>query len=350
MEPGSPDLLGELLKSVSRSFYLTLRVLPSVVRPQIGLAYLLARATDTVADTNAIPKDQRLGVLDRLRDRICGSKGEALSLEVLASRQNDTAEQVLLRRLPKAFELLERLEAPDRERIRDVLRIIISGQALDLERFGEADASHIVTLRSEVELDDYTYRVAGCVGEFWTKICRAHVFPRDRLDDGFLLANGVRFGKGLQLVNVLRDLPADLRQGRCYLPEPALAEVGLIPLDLLRIESEEHLRPRYQRYLDLAEAHLQAGWAYTNHLPFRCMRVRLACAWPILIGVQTVARLRSGHFLDPSRRIKVSRREVRQVLVGSAVAYPWPGRWQKLFERFRCADRNQLPDAASLAK
>ena len=35
--------LNELLKQTSRSFYLTLRVLPAAVRPQIGLAYLLAR-------------------------------------------------------------------------------------------------------------------------------------------------------------------------------------------------------------------------------------------------------------------------------------------------------------------
>jgi len=58
----------------------------------------------------------------------------------------------------------------------------------------------------------------GCVGEFWTRICRAHLFPTAVLDDAFLLSNGVRFGKGLQLVNILRDLPVDLRHGRCYLP------------------------------------------------------------------------------------------------------------------------------------
>src|SRR5262249_4268853 len=158
--------------------------------------------------------------------------------------------------------------------------------------------------------DDYTYRVAGCVGEFWTKICRAHLFPRSRLDDGFLLTNGVRFGNGLQLVNVLRDIPSDLRLGRCYLPAPALESLGLSPSDLLDPAREVQLRPTYLRYLDLAEQHLQAGWAYTNHLPFRSVRVRLACAWPILIGAQTLGRLRTGHFLDPTQRVKVTRREV----------------------------------------
>ena len=82
-----------------------------------------------------------------------------------------------------------------------------------MRRFAGASAQSLVALRTDEELDDYTYRVAGCVGEFWTKMCRAHLFPRAPLDDAFLLANGVRFGKGLQLVNILRDVAADLRHG-----------------------------------------------------------------------------------------------------------------------------------------
>ena len=49
---GSPEkIIDELLKGTSRSFYLTLKVLPKKVRRQIGLAYLLARLADTIADS-----------------------------------------------------------------------------------------------------------------------------------------------------------------------------------------------------------------------------------------------------------------------------------------------------------
>src|SRR6266478_1488246 len=106
--------------------------------------------------------------------------------------------------------------------MRLVLDTITGGQELDLRRFATAAETRIVALRTDEELDDYTYRVAGCVGEFWTRLCRAHLFPTAALDEGALIQNGIRFGKGLQLVNVLRDLPADLRQGRCYLPEDRL--------------------------------------------------------------------------------------------------------------------------------
>ena len=56
-------LLTDLLSRVSRSFYLTLRVLPSVMREPIGLAYLLARASDTIADTELVPSSRRLELL-----------------------------------------------------------------------------------------------------------------------------------------------------------------------------------------------------------------------------------------------------------------------------------------------
>ncbi len=216
--------------------------------------------------------------------------------------------------------------------MREVLEIITSGQELDLRRFAGASARILVALHTDEELEDYTYRVAGCVGEFWTRMCRAHLFPRAPLDDAFLLANGVRFGKGLQLVNILRDVAADLRHGRCYLPAERLADAGLKPEDLLQPANEPRLRTLYHTYLDHAEAHLQAGWAYTNALPRRSVRVRLACAWPILIGQKTLKLLRAGNVLDPARRIKVSRREVRLLMVRSVVLYPWPRAWKTMAE------------------
>ena len=63
-----PKIPGEILRSVSRSFYLTLAVLPANVREQVGLAYLLARAADTLADTDLIPRDVRLKHLGLFRE------------------------------------------------------------------------------------------------------------------------------------------------------------------------------------------------------------------------------------------------------------------------------------------
>ena len=332
-EPNQNEQPGDLLEKVSRSFYLTLRVLPPCIRHQIGLAYLLARTSDTVADTGLVPAEKRLQALQSLRQRISGANKEPLDFGALAREQSSTAEQILLERCEASLASLERLETADRELVRTVLDIIVSGQQLDLQRFAGASSSQVIALRTDEDLNDYTYRVAGCVGEFWTRMCRAHVFPNAKLDDALLLVQSVRFGKGLQLVNILRDLAADLCIGRCYLPEEKLQPLGLTPARLLDPGNESCLRPLYNRYLEQAKEHLMAGWAYTNALPARNIRVRLACAWPVLIGLQTLKLLHDGNMLDPRQRHKISRREVKKWMWRSVVYYPWPSAWRALAQR-----------------
>jgi farnesyl-diphosphate farnesyltransferase len=322
--------LTQLLRDTSRSFYLTLRAFPGGVRDQAGLAYLLARATDTIADTEIVLLEQRLDALQRLRARILGANREPLDFGALAKHQGSPAERILLERCEEALAVLETFNAADQQRIQDVLKTITSGQELDLRRFAGAPADNIIALANATELDDYTYRVAGCVGEFLTKMFRTHLFPAAALDEKKLLTDGVRFGKGLQLVNILRDLPADLRQGRCYLPSEELAKVGLLPKDLLNPANEPKMRPIYYRHLAVAREHLAAGWVYTNSLPFRCVRLRLACSWPILIGVATIGKLQSGNVLDPSERIKINRAEVKKLMLKSVIYCPFPRLWKKL--------------------
>jgi farnesyl-diphosphate farnesyltransferase len=340
-----PTALNDLLKATSRSFYLTLRVLPARVRPQIGLAYLLARTTDTIADTELVPPAQRLDVLQQLRERILGQTSALLNFSELAQKQNLSAEKLLLEKVEDGLAVLQNFSAPDQKLIRDVLATITSGQELDLRRFAQnvevgatstarearALPKKIIALETAAELDDYTYRVAGCVGEFWTKICRAHLFPKAKLNEKQFLADGIRFGKGLQLVNILRDLPADLKNGRCYLPLDELTRAGLSPETLLSPANEKKFLPLFHEYLDQAEAHLAAGWNYTNAIPSGQMRVRLACAWPILIGARTIEKLRAANLSGLQARVKVSRGEVRGIIFRSLLASPLPGAWRKQF-------------------
>jgi farnesyl-diphosphate farnesyltransferase len=324
--------LNPLLKRVSRSFHLTLRVLPEAIRTQIGLAYLLARATDTVADTELISWQERLITLRMLRDRILGTHGFPLEFEELAGQQGDEAERELLLRIEEAVEVLALLSPKDQERIREVITTIVSGQEIDLERFGQATPEQVVALQTHAGLEDYTYRVAGCVGVFWTRMVQAHLFHLAPMYESLLLKNGVWFGQGLQLINILRDLPRDLRRGRCYFPGEKLAEVGLTPEHLLDPANEERFRPIYDAYLDFAGARLAAGWEYTNALPRQFTRLRLACAWPILIGRRTLELLRANPVLDPALEIKLPRSEVYQIVLLSALSHPFAGAWKRLYK------------------
>src|SRR3989442_9318835 len=116
------ELIGPLLRDVSPSFYLTLRVLPPVIRPQVSLAYLLARASDTIADTEIVPRKHRLAILREMQD------GNIRSVAELAEQQALPAERGLLRRLDECYRTLAGLEAGDRQLIAQLLHTIIGGQ------------------------------------------------------------------------------------------------------------------------------------------------------------------------------------------------------------------------------
>src|SRR5882757_4823454 len=93
-----------LLRDVARSFYKTLRVLPGGVRPQIGLAYLLARTADTIADTGIVSAEKRLHALEQFRQRILKTSNEPLELGSLAKHQGSPAERLLLERCEETLQ------------------------------------------------------------------------------------------------------------------------------------------------------------------------------------------------------------------------------------------------------
>ncbi|HIE71197.1 MAG TPA: squalene/phytoene synthase family protein [Planctomycetes bacterium] len=326
---GTNELLGPILRDVSRSFYLTLRVLPRSVRPQIGLAYLLARATDSIADTNLVPWKDRVERLRQFRERIRYTDALPVDFSDLAQQQDNPAEHRLLDHSHEMLEMLDTLMPEDRGQVQLLLETITRGQELDLRRFG--DGSKLASLKTPTELDDYTYHVAGCVGEFWTRLTRQHCFPGTQLNEDEFLADAARFGRGLQLVNVLRDVPRDLRLGRCYLPADELKAAGLKPADLLDPGAWDKLEPVFNKWRHKARAHLTAGWRYTNTIPCDQYRLRLACAWPILLGIKTLDKLDAANPLQPEPRIKATRGEVRGILWRSVLRLPFRGAWQNLF-------------------
>jgi farnesyl-diphosphate farnesyltransferase len=318
-EPTAPDLLREILPGVSRSFALSLRVLPAPLRRPFGVTYLVARAADTIADTRALDPTERLAALQALRGALGdGTRGAP----VLGgpARGQTPAEHTLLAHLPDVLAAYRALAPGDRERARRVLLTLTQAMAEALERFPPETADRVGALETRADLDRYTHMNAGCVGEFWTDMVVAHRPRCARWDVPAMRARGARFGQGLQLVNVLRDLPRDLRIGRCYLPRVELGALGLAPEDLLNPAALPRVRPLVDALVDEALTRLDEGRAYTLALPRRETRLRLASSWPLLIGLGTLARLRRAeNLLDPTVTVKVPRGEVRSLLARSLV-------------------------------
>jgi farnesyl-diphosphate farnesyltransferase len=310
------DLEGPLLASVSRSFYLTIRILPAELRAPIGLAYLLARASDTIADTADAPAEVRLKYLAAFDEMIRSGSTAGLGELQAAIRPTAAGECELIAQLDRCLAWLAALRDADRREIRAVMEKIIRGQTLDLERF--ATPGGIVALPSAAALDEYTYLVAGCVGEFWTRICLLHLPRYATLEATELLRIGVNYGKGLQLVNILRDTPADLRDGRCYLPEDELRAAGVTP-QLLASEPAR-ARPVFERWAAQAHAHLDDGFRYLEAL--RPARLRLGCFLPWYLGRKTLQLIHARPPLESAARIKVPRSTVyRALALGLPVAF-----------------------------
>src|SRR2546425_1219211 len=277
-----------ILRSVSRSFYLSIRFLPAQLRQPIALAYLLARATDTIADTTGISGLMRIETLKMLSNGIQGKASRDVVIDLIASfvpLQANESEQRLLESLPDCLAWLERMEQADHTEIRVVLEKITRGQMLDLQRF---DNPHeIRALGTADDLDEYTYLVAGCVGEFWTRLCFRHVRNFASLGEDEMLALGKRFGMALQLINVLRDAGADLRAGRCYFPEYELTAAHLTASQIF--SEPQRFEPIYRTWLEKAKSGLESGMQYSRAIENR--RVRTATVLPALIGARTLALL-----------------------------------------------------------
>jgi farnesyl-diphosphate farnesyltransferase len=304
------NLRSPILRQVSRSFYLSIFLLPKKLRDPVSLGYLLARASDTIADTAELPIELRA---EKLRLLAHGIQGEAVGDAIVdlsatvAPLQKNESERALIETLQSCLDWLERSDVFDREEVRTALEKINRGQILDLERF--RDPKHVVALETAAELDEYTYLVAGSAGEFWTRLCFHHLRKFSPRGETEMLELGKRYGEGLQLINILRDAGADLRAGRCYFPKDELAAVAMEPSQIIR--EPQRFLAIYRKWRDKAEQGIKAGIEYSREA--RNRRIRVATALPALIGVRTLALLRDAGATVLHRHIKVSRKEVRAI-------------------------------------
>ena len=297
----SRTLDDRILKGVSRSFYLSLRLLPAPMREAASLGYLLARTSDTLADSAAAGLAVRLDALQGFAQAVASHAAPPAWSAALMAAVSDPREQQLLAHSAALIDWLHHLPEAQAGLVRQVVATIISGQQLDLEHFATATAAHPIALPTAEALDDYAWRVAGCVGEFWTRLgllTLGAAFSNRPADA--LLPQARAYGMGLQLVNILRDLPADLATGRCYLPVQE-------PLD------RDHLLAAHAIWLERAAMWLEQGRGYAASLSGR--RLRAASLLPAWLATATLNRLRGASWEALQTRLKVPRHRVYALLV-----------------------------------
>ncbi len=323
-------MAGDILKQVSRSFYITLQLLPKRVRGPICLGYLLARTSDTIADTESVAARDRLRFLDRFGRAVHGGEGvgelQAELQEKFQPLQSDPGETRLLDHTEEAVHWLGSVSEFERGAVRQVLQEILRGQSLDCERFG--DPGELRYLEEDEKLEEYTYLVAGAVGEFWTRLCFHHwdeKFARESETQMFAWARS--YGRALQLINILRDLPRDLENGRCYLPLGERApSAGAAPEPAVLMEASAMWEKRCQEQLEEAMCYCQS---------VRPVRLRYATVLPLLLAERTLAYLRPAGWDEREKGVKVARPEVKSIMKRAMLVNLTPKRLPGYAEELR---------------
>ena len=309
----------ELLRATSRTFAVGIEALPGRLRDAVTLAYLVLRVADYFEDSPTLPAALKAEALERWARLVSGGAGDsgadgAVALgEAVSPADEALPDHRAAREARSILDGLARLGPAFREPIRRHTAATTRGMVRWVERGDD--------FPDETALDDYMFEVAGRVGLLLTDLFSAYSRRvRERRES--LLETAVSFGLGLQTVNVIRGLHEDPRRGWTYVPRHVLSSDGGDPgprPDLRMLDGNRQLE-----VLDFlvakAGAHISDALAYCAEIPRRERGIRIFCAIPALLALRT-AELSRGNVAVFTRPVKVSRREVRCLVLRSRLLY-----------------------------
>lgn len=332
--------LDTLLKKTARSLYLSARILPASIRPAFTVAYLLCRYADTMADTHLLAPQKRLYWVEKFPQLVQAENAteQTALLKEVTGQSNNPYEKTLLAHLQDCLEELQRIEPDLKLLIVQVVQAVCEGMILDLQRFGTQKGAPPVALKTRQELEQYCRLMGGKPGLFWSQLIEYAtplLLPKEVFFD-----MGQQIGDALQIVNILRDLPRDLRQGRCYFAQEELEKAKLTTTDLLLTKNSIHFAPIKKEWIRWGRKNLEQANVFYAAIPKKQWRIRAAVAWPILWTADTFNKLaQAPDILNPTRRIKISKKRVYATMLMSAL-FVLSNRY---FEKTLMRKLNQLP-------
>lgn len=305
-----------ILQGVSRTFALTIPVLPQGLCEVVGNAYLLCRIADTVEDDAGLSAARQRDFSERFVRVVEGTEcAERFSGDLHPLLAPDTldAERDLIFNVPKVIRITHGFNANQRRALARCVRIMAKGMA-DYQMRESLDG-----LPDLPAMDEYCYFVAGVVGEMLTELfcdysaeIAAH---RDRL-----MPLAVSFGQGLQMTNILKDIWEDRRHGACWLPRDLFLAKGVRLRDLEPGRDDPGFFEGLSELIGIARGHLDDALSYTLLIPVRDTGIRRFCLWAIGMAILTLRKINRHRDFTTGREVKISRRSVwATVAVGNAL-------------------------------
>ncbi len=304
----------QALLKVSRTFALAIPQLPQPLREVIGNAYLLFRIADTIEDDPGLCGPRRGPLLGEFAEAVAGrapAEPLAARLARTLSDATDSEQRNLVAHAPLVLDVTHGFPPAQRRAIERCMRVMTDG----MSEFGGGAPDRVATLR---DLERYTYCVAGVVGEMITDLaCEYSAEIAARRDRLYPLCR--RFGCGLQLVNILKDLWRDNRRGVCWLPRTVFpAGVDLSSPDA---RSQAAFLEGLDTLVAVARDHLDAALEYTLLIPRRQIGIRRFLLWTLGPAVLTLRRIHANPRFRSGEDVKVTRCDVRAtIFVTTALA------------------------------
>lgn len=309
-------LQAPLLKGVSRTFALTIPVLPRALYPVVANGYLLCRIIDTIEDEPALDAEQKRHFCHLFKQVTAGRASAAQFASALypcLSAATLPAEHELIQQAPRVIDVLFSFNSAQRKALTDCVAIMSEGMAAFQQQ-----ARGATGLQDIETLNRYCYYVAGVVGEMLTQLfcdySPAIARHRERM-----LALSVSFGQGLQMTNILKDIWDDLAQGRCWLPRDVFAQQGY---DLDRLapgQTNTAFSAGLEQLIGLAARHLANALEYVLLIPKQETGLRNFCLWALGMAVLTLRKINRHRRFSSGNEVKISRRSVKATVLTSRV-------------------------------
>lgn len=309
-----------ILPRVSRTFALSIRLLPGSLNHAVLSAYLLCRIADTIEDDHAATVERKGELLElllrALDDPAAGESLERASRELVAG---EAAHVELVHGTSRVLDVYRSLPEGSRARVRHWVREMVHG----MEKFVRLYPNGI-RIRTLDEYKEYCYYVAGTVGHLLTDLWREHTASIGVAEYRALWRQCRAFGEALQTVNIIKDIAWDAtHENAIYVPEQSLREHGSSHQLLLDPAHAAQNHAAVAELIELAWRDLDAALDYFATIPRRALSVRAFCLLPLLFAYATLRELtRSRAMLRAGGTVKITRREVRALMAAGLLLVP----------------------------
>jgi farnesyl-diphosphate farnesyltransferase len=308
----SSQFCQEILPGVSRTFALSIRLLPGDLGVAVRDAYLLCRIADTIEDAPDLPAGDKAALLDELSDCFDDPARPAALAVRLATLGGDAAHVRLARHVDLVFEDFSSVSAGSQAHVRRWVREMIGGMRKFVLAYPDG-----IRIQSLDEYKEYCYYVAGTVGYLLTDLWHEHSPSIGRRQYEILRERCRAFAEALQTVNILKDVARDAEhENSIYIPEQLLRAHGSAHATILASERSAQNHAALGALIQLAWHDLDQATSYLLAIPRRAVSIRLFCALPLLFAYATLRDLtRTPGAIARRHVIKISRAEVKSITV-----------------------------------